>query len=295
VAKEGWLHEKAIVEDLRGEGLTVKHDEVCPICSNGNFTARGIHIGRDFGQFLLTGHMDGLVIDKTHKYLTRDYSAVLEVKSKSQGEFERWMKERWRGFEDAATQLTVYMVLNALQDVLIDGFKPEDFDNLGTGLEALYVVKNRNTGFCDKFTQQGTPLNFSEILAKINTIEGCVQKGETVPVEPDWSSLRCKWCNYKFLCIEKTEVAILETVNKEAYLNAAQMWLDGYESKKHGEALMTDAERLLKGYAEAHSNDGKDRFSYRTGEVVVNGYPVKEYTLPAKVYKAGWRCSVRPM
>ena len=93
------------------------------------------------------------ISDKNKKYLSKEYPTVLEIKSKSQSEFDRWMRERWKGFNDAASQLTVYMTLKALENIRLDDFTNDDFDNLGMGLESLYVVKNRNTGFCDKFTQ----------------------------------------------------------------------------------------------------------------------------------------------
>lgn len=254
----------------------------------------GIHIEREFPRFILTGHMDGLATDKKHKYLSRDYPTVLEIKSKSQSEFDRWMRERWKGFNDAASQLTVYMTLKALENVQLNDFTADDFDNLGTGLESLYVVKNRNNGFCDKFAQVGTPLKFSEILTKLNTVEDYVLKGELVPMEPDWASLTCKWCNFKYLCLTKTEIEILEVVKKEEYVKASQMWLDGYEEKLHSEALMEEAAKLLKGFAEAHSNEGKDKFSYRTGEVIVSGYPTKA-THVSYDKKAGWNCSIKPI
>lgn len=291
-AKEGWLHERAIVDGLRSEGLVIRHDEKCAICSHGAFERRGIHIEREFPRFILTGHMDGIVTDKEKKYLSR--TSVLEIKSKSQGEFDRWLKERWKGFDDAAYQLTAYMTLNALEKIQLNDFTADDFDNLGTGLEALYIVKNRNNGFCDKFTQVGTPLKFSEILTKINLIEDYTAKGELVPIEPDWSSLKCKWCNWKFLCLAKNENEVLEVVKKPEYVSASQMWLDGYEDYLRGKALMEDAEKLLKGFAQAHSNEGKDKFSYRTGEVIVNGYPVKPYHVAYDV-KAGWKCSIKPI
>lgn len=293
-AKEGNLHERAIVEDLRGEGLNVIHEEKCPICSHGTFIRNGIHIEREFPRFILTGHMDGIVSDKNKKYLSKEYPTVLEIKSKSQSEFDRWMRERWKGFNDAASQLTVYMTLKALENIRLDDFTNDDFDNLGMGLESLYVVKNRNTGFCDKFTQSGTPLKFSEILTKLNTIEDYVLKSELVPMEPDWSSTTCRWCQFKYLCLAKTEIEIMEVVKKPEYVADSQMWLEGYEEKLHGEALMTEAEKRLKGFAEAHSNGNKDKFYYRTGEVIVSGYPVKGYHVAYDV-KPGWKCSIKPI
>lgn len=291
-AKEGWLHEKAIVEDLRAEGLNIQHDEKCSICSHGKFERRGIHIEREFDRFILTGHMDGIASDPQNKYLKRP--AVLEIKSKSQNEFERWIKERWKGFNDAACQLTAYMTLYTITGISIKDFTLNDYDNLGTGLEALYVVKNRNTGFCDKFTQVGTPLKFSDIITKINEIEDYAAKGELVPIEPDWSSLKCRWCNWKFLCLAKSEIEILEIVRKPEYVAASQMWIDGYEEKLHSQSLMEEAEKLLKGFAQAHSNEGRDKFAYRTGELIISGYPTKA-THVAYDRKAGWNCSIKPI
>jgi hypothetical protein len=130
-AEEGNLHEPIIKNKLRKLGWEIIEGGECKKCQNGR---KGIHVDFTYKDVFFVGHMDGIARRDGKTY-------VLEVKSMSQFEFDRWMRGKWEEFPDYAAQLTCYM-------------KAENNYN------ALYAVKNRNTGYLFTMIQEGAPAKY---------------------------------------------------------------------------------------------------------------------------------------
>jgi len=308
-ADEGKLHEEHIVQKLREEGLILERAGQCLQCEKLGYDRKGIHLEWTFSSFRLTGHLDALVIgDKDGKYFpelspstfTKMEYPVCEIKTRSQSEYDRWLRERWVGFIDNAFQLTTYMTINKLiydnkNKVVIDPMYYTRIDEIGKTLKSFFVVKNRNTGETTKSVQIGTPVKFTDVLTKLHNIEFYVGRGELYPEPPNWGSPRCSdWCLFKHLCILDTKQEIQQYIASEEFTKYSKMWLDGTTAVNSGQLMVDEAEAKLKGFAKSQSKDGAETFSFTTGLVKVTGYPVKAYVRPASNISAGWRCIVSP-
>ena len=305
---EGKMHEEFIVKHLEEEGLSIERGGQCLKCEKLGYDRKGIHLEWSFANFMLTGHMDGLVLaDRDGIYFpelsqpNRKERPVCEIKTRSQAEYDRWLRQKWGGFTDNAYQLTAYMVLNRMihdfnsNKHMLDPNYFTRLDQLGKTLQSLFVVKNRNTGEMHEFVQIGTPINFTDILSKIDSIEYYVGRGELFPEEPNWGSPRCsEYCLFKYLCTLDTKEDIQKYIESDEFTRYSKMWLDGTSMVEQGQSMVDEAELKLKSFAKAQSKDGIERFSFSTGLVDVTGYPVKAYMKPASFIQEGWRCSIKP-
>ena len=113
-ANEGNWHEQRIIEELRADDIAVVRQQE--------------EVKLDYPLFTLIGHIEGTIYD--HK----DTEDLFEVKSMSQFEFDRWMRDYFRAFPHYADQLALYMEGSNLH-------------------QCLYIVKNRNNGYL----QEGIP------------------------------------------------------------------------------------------------------------------------------------------
>ena len=230
-ANEGKKHEEWIVEELR------KHDVVFH---------RQRKVTLDFPLFTLVGHIDGKIQDRD---LQRQ-EQLLEIKSMSQYEFDRWMKEGWSGFQSYAAQITCYMK--------------------GTGLsKVLYLIKNRSSGYIDKATLTEPPANFDEIIAKLENVENAVRMGLLVEAEYLPDSLQCRRCFYKAHCLS-TPVKF-EAVPESVLLQASENWRKGKALEQEAKELMESAKEKFLIQTEV-SGQKKWRFN----ELFINKVEVKE-------------------
>jgi CRISPR/Cas system-associated exonuclease Cas4 (RecB family) len=168
-ANEGKKHEEWIIEELQADDIAV----------TGRQMELVYRITDNIG---LLGHIDGIVNNHS------DTKQLLEIKTMSQYEFDRWMRGGWSEFPQYATQLTCYM------------------EALGI-YKALYVVKNRNNGFIDKKEIVGTPEPMEAIVAELIEVEKCVAEGKLFPAEYDPVNTNCKRCRYKQHCLEIVNVS----------------------------------------------------------------------------------------
>lgn len=172
-AREGNRHEIWIKEDLKLEGYSVYDEQE--------------EIYLETPSAKLVGHIDG----KVCKLNEENSNKLLEVKSMSQYEFDRWMRGRFEEFTNYAAQITVYLAASELK-------------------EALYIVKNRSSGYIDKQIITA-PLDFTTILDNIEIIEEYVAKGELVPAEYNPENIYCKRCGFSSLCIPEGKPTIIPT------------------------------------------------------------------------------------
>ncbi len=238
-ANEGNWHEKRLREELIYDGYTI-------------FDVQE-EVTLEYPTFTLLGHIDGKVLAHTNKNQLK----LLEIKSMSQYEFDRWMKDKWDGFGSYAAQITCYMK--------------------GTGLsECLYLVKNRSSGYIDKAVLNETPANIDEIIAKLEIVEKCVANQTLVETEYLPDSLQCRRCFYKALCLS-TPIEYTE-VTESLLLEASGNWRRGKDLEAEAKILIEGAKKTFLNQTEA-SGQKKWRFN----ELSINKIEVKESVTYPKV------------
>ncbi len=232
-AEEGKEHEQWIKRKLRAEGHDVYDEQ--------------LEITLDFPLFTLVGHIDGKTRDAGNRRLN---NRLLEIKSMSQYEFDRWMKEKWTGFSSYAAQISCYMK--------------------GTGLpETMYLIKNRSSGYIDKAILAQPPADFEEIIAKLNQVEAAVSCKELFAAEFDPENIGCRRCFYKALCLP--EQTVFTSVPEPLLLEACANWRKGTELEKEAEALIEKAKKVFWNQTETSGQK-----KWRANELFVSKIEVKE-------------------
>jgi len=245
-AEEGNWHEQRIKDELRADDIAV--------------VAEQEEVRLDYPKFTLVGHVDGHIYDHS------DVPKLLEIKSMSQFEFDRWMKEGFKGFPTYEVQLACYMAATKLE-------------------ECLYIVKNRSSGYQDRrivnYRQRNDlGYNMQDIVDatvnKITEIEDFLARWidpgareGTYPAEFNPNSLECKRCEYKHLCaVEPKELTPIE----EAGLNAAsEDWRAGKALVERGEYLINKAKEVFESHTKATGLD-----KWRWAELSIMLIRVKE-------------------
>jgi len=248
-AEEGNWHEKRIKEQLKSEGFNV-HDEQ-------------LELVLEYPSFNLVGHIDGKVKNIIFAHnVNAPEEKLLEIKSMSQFQFDKWMKEGFSGFPSYAAQITCYMEATGLN-------------------ECLYIVKNRSSGYESRRVLTEKPMHMTEIIAKLTEVNNYVLSGELVPIEFNSNNLECRRCGYKNLCIP--EVEELTTVEQADLESATDNWREGKKLVGQGNELMNNAKEMLEHHTRA-TNQTKWRFN----ELAIQLIQVKEgqvaYTRKASEY-----------
>jgi len=128
-AKEGTRWEAFVLEDLQTDfGYTIVETPYCEPCDRN-----GHHVELDIGSALLVGHIDGFAPP-----------ALVEVKTMSRFQYERWKKSGFDAFKKYAFQVSLYMI--------------------AMNCPAVYAVKNRDTGEIDVTTIDTPPFSMAEIV-----------------------------------------------------------------------------------------------------------------------------------
>lgn len=247
-AEEGRWHEQRIKQQLLNDGWQVSEDQQELVIEGKLFD--------------LVGHIDGVVSNSHGTYL-------LEVKSMSHFEFQRWMKGRFEEYPNYADQLTCYLKASGLA-------------------EALYIVKNRSSGYVQQWFIDAPPSDFDNIYQKLYGVELAAQAGEIIEAEYNDASIECRRCEYKAMCIPIPEV--LDNATEAELVAAALMWKKGKTLVDEGTLLMNDGKAVLEGHALKKSPDKK--YSYPVTDLV----RVSRYFVPAKHVefdrKESWQCRV---
>lgn len=220
-AEEGKWHEERIVQliDSDPSGVVIFD--------------RQQEVALYYPSFSLVGHIDGKITDLNWEVF--EGTRLLEIKSMSQFEFDRWMKGGFEAFPQYAAQLTCYME--------------------ATGLgECLYIVKNRNNGYEDRRTIVEPPCKLNiDIIYKLIDVENHVLGNELVLKEFDPNNIECKRCEFKYLCVKTKEDMTQATVTE---------LLEATRIVREGRRLMAEGEVLF--------NEGRDRFKEHTIATGVN-------------------------
>lgn len=159
-ANEGNWHETRLKQELVAQDYQV-FDEQLEVALENNYVE-------------LTGHIDGKV------YTPDKVMQLLEIKSMSQFEFDRWMKGNFTAFPQYLDQVTCYMVATGLE-------------------ECLYVVKNRSSGYVDRRVIKQMPGYIDAIISMLTEVANSVEKKELFPAEFDVQNIECRRCEYKAL------------------------------------------------------------------------------------------------
>ncbi len=213
-AEEGKVHEELVKTKLRAKGYVISNEQD--------------EIFHGTQHFILLGHIDGKIMSATMPL------SLLEVKSMSQFEFDRWQKGRFESFPQYYDQITLYLQYTGLQ-------------------QCLYAVKNRSSGYLDISIHQRDNNHYHNVIAldlKFTSIVDHIDS-KTLPLAIwDVNSIQCKRCRYSYLC----EVPIVYTEQDQEQLdNAVDTW-------RHGKKLMDDGTRLV---GEARRTCEKEmRYSY---------------------------------
>lgn len=237
-ANEGRKHEEWIKEELRADDIAV-------------YTEQG-EVKLEYPTFILLGHIDGIVNNHGNEQL-------LEIKSMSQYEFDRWMQGKWNEFPEYADQITCYMEATKLS-------------------ECLYIVKNRSSGYIDRQIITKKPSELWTITTKLAAVEQCVANKELAPADCNMTTTQCKRCLYKKYCIPtKEEFTIQE---EKVLLKAAEDWRRGKELSSEGKELTDNAKKIFEEHTIAA---GLQKWSF--DDLVISNVTVKEHEVPARLQK----------
>jgi len=252
-AEEGRWHEERLVQEINKDNIVI-HD-------------RQLEVKIETPSFTLLGHIDGKV--DYWKNARVDNTKLLEIKSMSQYEFDRWMKGKFNEFPEYADQIACYMQATGLN-------------------ETAYYVKNRSSGYIDKAIARLSDIAFDDwtfaeraiiILDKLETVAKHIAQKELVPAVCDMSTLQCKRCFYKYLCIKTKEDMSLQ---EETILHlAAENWREGKRLEKASKELIEEAKKTFEEHTIA-----SDLKSWRFDELAISNVEVKEHEVPARLQKA---------
>ena len=172
----------------------------------------------------LVGHIDG-------KVRTPDKNVqLLEIKSMSQFEFDRWMKTGFDGFPQYLDQVACYMEATQLP-------------------ECLYIVKNRSSGYVDRRVIKPMEGYINAITSRLTEVANSVAEGKLFPAEFDIMSIECRRCDYKSLCIpEPTE---LDKATKEQLDKAVEDIRLGNRFVAEGKEFYDRGKAILKNHTKA--------------------------------------------
>jgi len=242
-AEEGNWHEARIKSQLRKEGLEVFGEQ--------------LEVKLEYDNFILLGHIDGKVLEGIEEHYSAG-SLLLEIKSMSQYQFDRWAKLGFNGFPNYAAQLTCYMAATGLN-------------------QALYIVKNRSSGYEQRQTITEYPTFLDDIVNKLEEVTACVQSPDKklATAEFNPNSLECKRCDYKQLCAP--ELSKLTPIEQADLESSVIEWRKGKRLVGQGNELMT----IAKGAFEEHTRaTGIDKWQF--GGLGINLIHVHQESYPKK-------------
>jgi hypothetical protein len=236
-AIEGKWHEERAVKELESESYAVFD--------------RQQEVRLDYLSFILLGHIDGKVKHDSKTML-------LEIKSMSQYEFDRWMKGKFNEFPEYADQITCYMTALDIS-------------------ECLYWVKNRSSGYVDRQIITA-PADINSIAEVLDAVEQSVQRKQLVHIECDMFTLECKRCSYKYLCVKTKEDMSLQ--DEKVLSKAAENWRKGKQLSSEGKELIDSAKEIFEEHTIA---SGLPQWNF--DNLVITNVTVKEHEVPARIQK----------
>ncbi len=240
-ADEGNWHEARLKEELRSLGCDVI-DEQREVRANWIALKDVELVGHIDGRIKnIRGLFDSKFVLHYINCSRRDVEAyvdspidhqLLEVKSFSYLEHQRWMAEGFDGyFKHYAVQHALYR--EALDQV--DGI-------------SLLASKDRSGGARNIFFVGPGLVDLNDIHDTVNRVAMCALQGDLHPGKYDPESLECRRCNYRATqCVEK-----IQAVNDPKLLVAIEDYISGASMEKEGKALKDQAKDILVAFATAN-------------------------------------------
>jgi len=258
-ANEGNWHEKRLKDELRQQGYEVANEQLeVTLYLNG---------------YNLVGHIDGTIF-RTKKNDPLDLGNgeyLLEIKSMSDREFQRWMRGYWQEYPQYADQVSAYYEAYTQHEAL-EGI--------------VYLVKNRSSGYLYKEVTRKPPSDVNIIISKLNAVEQSVQEGQLYPAEYDPASIECKRCPFREqLCLLGKGKEELTIATEKELRVAALSCREGMKLIGQGEELYQAGKAALSSHAEAVSPDKK--YIFEIEKMLTSRYRVPSYGDRITYPKAG--------
>lgn len=218
-AREGEYHERIAISRLMNAEVSVpEHGTVKWQVTDSQF-----EVAYDSNRFEIIGHIDGLAWPVKRKH----DSHLLEIKSMSRFEFDRWMREGWQGFPKYREQISFYM------------------ERVATP-ECIYFVRNRDSGYEDIQLLTKPPSDFDAIIAGLDNICDYLDRGELASAYYEPGSTECKRCQHKLLCIPAPSK--LEGIKKAEIADAIADLREGKKLQEQADELIGPARAVLEAY-----------------------------------------------
>jgi len=239
-AEEGNWHETRMKQELRELGCEIVDEQ------------RELKL--EYPEFVLLGHIDGRarlsmgVLDSPLFEVCLDPKVdlnlfmLLEVKTFSFFEHQRWLRGMFEAFPNYEAQGDCYM------------------DALGLDCRA-YATKDRSGGarhlYIDKVEVSSVP----GIVEKLTTVVQCASEGELAPAEFDPVSIECRRCQYRATLCSPAKLVVTDA----KVIEAAADYLEGSTMKKLGAELTDSAKDILVAFAQQNKVAQWDAGPYSVG------------------------------
>jgi hypothetical protein len=214
-ADEGNMHELWIKDWLRSQGYNVFDEQ--------------LELKLEYDNFILLGHIDGKCA-----FVDENYNVeLLEIKSMSEYEFQRWMRGKFEEFHNYKSQLSCYVTATGLDNV-------------------RYIVKNRSSGYKDVNVLKKLDVSdaLDNVLRKCEKVHECLTDGTLPECDYDSTKLECRRCSFDQLCIPTlTPNKIL--ASEADLITATASWRSGEKLINEGESLQKIAKLQFKQQMEA--------------------------------------------
>lgn len=227
-AEEGNWHEQRLKQELRDLGCEVVDEQ------------RELKL--EYPEFTLIGHIDGLdrlsmkAIDSPLFEVRLDPEMdltqfmLLEVKSFSFLEHQRWLKGMFEAFPNYKAQ--------------------SDFYKLALGEDSVtYAVKDRSGGARHLYVTKGGQSSVPDVIEKLTMVVQYVTDGELAPAEFDPTSIECRRCQYRATLCSPAKLVVTDA----KVIEAAADYLEGSAMRKLGNELTESAKKILVGFAQQNN------------------------------------------
>ena len=216
-ATEGNMHEQWIKNQLFKDGFSVFDEQ--------------LELKIEQPEFILLGHIDGKCQNMRED--VKNIIELLEIKSMSQFEFQRWQKGKFDEFPYYASQLACYVTATELNDV-------------------RYIVKNRSSGYKDinllnGLTLNGKPYQIKEVYDRCNLVAYHIEHNTLPEVEYDGSSLQCRRCAFDKLCITDTN-DLAELANDSTLIECANKYRESVVKLEELENTINEQKAIFKSH-----------------------------------------------
>lgn len=257
--KEGSRHECWVAEDVAGRlKLDLLDAGMCRECHDEFGDVRhGFHVEMATDELRLVGHLDRIVIG---------FGWIVEIKALGRYRFQSFAKNHFDNFLDYAGQLACYCEAHE---------KPGLFcvKNRDSGQVLVYDIPygGVGTGLAGLDGQIELPVTWGQVYTNVSKAEYYTQRQELPPEE--YEAKKCRWCNYKYLCVEE-KPSDGPNVTSAVLVEAAEQWKQAKAMADEAEQLQETAKETFLQYAKAQK---QERFRVGSLSISYRGQRTREY------------------